>query len=123
MLTVPAASVLLHLDRRSWVTIAHLVPPDYRNSQTLAALEAEFTALAEEQGQRPVILSCTAPQDFDSSFISRLLRLRRLLLAQGSQLLLCELSPPLAQLFAQLHLDRYFPIFRDLRQALAELDG
>jgi anti-anti-sigma factor len=123
MLSLQTPSPLLELDQRSWVTLARLLRSDYRQEMTLRALGTALLSLLEGQAQRPVILNCTAPQFFDSTFISHLLRLRRLLLAQGSRLVLCDLSAPVAELLNRLRLDRYFLICRDEREALAELGG
>jgi anti-anti-sigma regulatory factor len=114
---------MLELDRRSWVTIARLVEPDYRESDALYTLEADLMALAENQGQRPVVLNCASAQMFSSTFVSRLLTLRRKLIGQGSQLVLCDLSESLTTLLERLRLSAYFRIFRDEREALAELGG
>jgi anti-anti-sigma regulatory factor len=113
----------LDIDRRSWVTIVRLAESDYRESEALDALAAELQALVEGQGQRPVVLNCAAAQMFASTFVARLLTLRRNLLAQGSRLVLCDLSAPLTALIQRLRLREYFVIFKDEREALAELGG
>jgi anti-anti-sigma regulatory factor len=109
-------------DRRNWVTIVRLAQPDYRDSEALAALGAELEKVARGPNPPPVVLNCAAGQAFGSTFVAKLLMLRRVLMAQASQLVLCNLSDALASLLERLRLGSYFRVCRDEHEALALLD-
>lgn len=122
MVFAQTRSSMLDVERRSWVTIARLREPDFRDSESLLALETQFRDLAESQGPRPVILNCSCVHLFGSTFVSKLLGLRRRLLAQGSSLTLCDLSKSLAVVMERMRMHTYFQVCRDEREALARLD-
>jgi anti-anti-sigma factor len=115
--TFPRTS-LVHADRRSWVTLARLVEPDYRDTEKLAALTRELVELAESQGQKPVVLNCSAVHNVASTFLTALLTLRRKLEAQGSRLVLCDLSPTVAVVLERTQLHNFFATCPDERGAL-----
>ena len=65
-----------------------------------------------------VIVNLGGMETVDSSFIAGLVVLRRQVEAEGSQLILCELRPHVAEIIKRLNLDRIFEIKARERDAL-----
>lgn len=83
----------------------------------------DLSALAEAFQARPtdVVLNFSAVGFINSSNLSRLLRVRKLLSTQGARMVLCGVNSHVAGVFQVTGLDKIFTFTQDMATALAGL--
>jgi len=85
----------------------------------------DLSSLDEEMESRPthVVLNFSAVSFINSSNVSRLLRLRKRMLAAGKKLVACEVSAQVGSVFQVTGLDKIFEFTRVVATALATVQG
>ncbi len=82
-------------------------------------LKGEFTRLAHATEPKPVIVDLSTVEWLDSSVLSALLLLRRMLEGQGRSMAVMGLNPAVESVFRLTKIDTVMPIMSTMEEALA----
>lgn len=109
-----------------WLGIEHLGDITVAKFTTRLLLdEAEIQIVGEQLlslvsrlGGRPLLLNFAAVERMSSAMLGQLLVLQKKVQAAGSRLALCQIRPPIAEIFALVGFGQLFEIYADEQEAL-----
>jgi anti-anti-sigma factor len=110
-------------DSGQTTTLRFTTPPVRLDELNTQALAEEFLGLAERLAGHTLLLDFRDVDFVASSSLGLLLRLRQRLRAGGGRLRLCEVRPPVAEVFAVTRLDAVFGIGTDRHEAVPAPGG
>jgi anti-anti-sigma factor len=112
---------LLVTERREKATVIRVVESALLEGEAVSAVAKEFARQLEHDGNRQVILNCSAVETFSSDLLAKLVSFLKRVRAQGGQFVLCEVPPALGEALERTRLTSLFTIYPDEVEALRVL--
>jgi anti-anti-sigma factor len=100
------------------VTVVRFTLREIVKEGTVEAIGDKLTDLVEAQGCKQLVLNFGRVEGVVSNLLGKLAGLSRKLEEEGGRLALCQVQPPLQEVFQTLRLTDVFPIYSDEQQAL-----
>ena len=116
---MPVREPLLEIEQNGDVTLAKLTSRKILDEETTVLIGNQLLSLVKVQGCRKLILNFATVERLASVMLGKLVALNRQITAVGGRLALCQITPPVFEIFEILKLDQLLNIYEDEQQALA----
>ena len=100
----------LKVQRRGAATVVHFPGQLLLDSEALQAVREQLATLAEEAGQGQVLVNLANVAALASTVLAALMTLHTKVQTAGGSLVLCNIEPPLDEVFKTSRLDKFFHI-------------
>src|SRR5262245_34449936 len=100
----------LKVQRRGTATVVQFPSQLLPDSETMQTVHKQLATLAEEAGQGQLLVNLARVETLASTVLSALVTLHNKVQTAGGSLVLCNIEPPLDEVFKTTQLDQFFHI-------------
>lgn len=101
----------LEIDHIDKVTVVRFTRPMSLEGDSFDTIGKHLTALMESEGRKRFVINCGNVQSLSTTMLGKLFKLHQKLVTAGGQLVLCNASPFLAQIFQVVELPLIIRVF------------
>lgn len=100
------------------VTVVNFVDKKILDEQNIQVIGEQLFSLVDELGRRKILLNFGNVEFLSSAALGKLITLNRKLQSAGGKLALCNIAPPIYEVFEITKLNKLFAIHKDEQGAL-----